>query len=835
MATKPTHEELEQRVRELEKGVGNERVEHLNRVLRAIRNINQLISKERDRDRLVQGACDTLIEARGYHSVWIALLDESRKLATTAKAGLGKDFVAMVERMKHGELTACGRRALSEPGVVTTKDPGSACTDCPLSASHGGVGALTVRLEHRGRVYGLLSASIPSHLVGDEEERSLLREVAGDIAFALHDIGQEETRKQAEKELQESEKRVKDIFVASPVGIGLVIDRRLGWANEAMYRMVGYDRDCLLGESARVLYADQDAYDRAGRELYSGISRSGFGQVETRWVRKDGTAFDCILQACCIDPSDRSRGEIVAAVDISPLKGAQEALRESESQKRAILDASIDRIRLVDRDLRIIWANKTTTRELGITPEELIGKICHEAFVERDTPCPGCPVITALKSGRIEHAVMHQMKSKGIAGDSYWDTYTVPIKDESGHIVNFIEISRNITERMKAEDEKERLEAQLRQSQNMEAISTLAGGIAHDFNNILSAIIGYAQLAQMKLDPESEPYADLKQVLQSGNRAKLLIQQILAVGSGQEQERQPMQFNYIVREVLTFLRSTLPSTIEIQEKIGKDVGVIDADPTQMHQVLMNLCTNAGQAMEENGGILTVSLRNAEIGLWNAELNLEPGWYLKLTVSDTGHGMTPEVMEKIFDPYFTTKEKREGTGIGLSVVHGIVAQHGGAITVESEPGKGSTFHVYLPLTQAEEQRPEPKEEIPVPKGNERILFIEDEAALVEMGKKMLQSLGYDATPMTSSIEALALFRKDPKQFDLVITDTTMPHMPGDILAQELMKIRPDIPVIISTGHSKRISRQKAKEKGIKGFLMKPLLMRELAETVRKALD
>jgi|GEM_PF-2249556 len=943
-----------------------ERVEHLNRVLRAIRNVNQLISKERDRDRLVQGACDTLIEARGYHNVWIALFDESKKLVATAEAGLGKNFVAMVERMKHGELTACGLRALSEPGVVTIRDPGSACTDCPLSPNYGDREAMTFRLEHGGRVYGLLSASIPSRLVDDEEEQAMFREVAGDIAFALHGIEQEETRKQAEKELQESEKRVKDIFMASPVGIGLVIDRRLDWANEAMYRMVGYDRDCLIGESARVLYADQDAYDRAGRELYSGIFRSGFGQVETRWVRKDGTAFDCILQACCIDPSDRSRGEIVAAVDISPLKRAQEAQLSSDERYRRLVESVADLVFIISPDGTFTYLNSEFERLTGFTAHDFIGRsftdILAPEYIDstverfkRGLAGEAIPVyevavkhkdgktvpvdlkVTSLLDGQGEtigrigvardtserrkaalalqektydleeivkelnclHDISALLVERIASQDatlerlvdlipSGWEypeitcarilltgkAYTTqnfaetgwrqareivvhgkpsgmvevyylesrpeddegPFSRQEGDLLDTIaERLSHVVERHQAKDALRESEAQLRRTQRMEAISTLAGGIAHDFNNILTAIMGYGQLAQMKLDPESEPYADLKEVLQSGNRAKLLIQQILAVGRDQEQERQPMQLKYIVKEALTFLRSTLPSTIEIQEKIDKDVGEIDADPTQMHQVLMNLCTNAGHAMEKNGGILEVSLHNVELGTGNAELNLEPGGYLRLSVSDTGCGMTREVMEKIFDPYFTTKERGEGTGIGLSVVHGIVAQHGGDITVESEPGKGSTFHVYLPLTQAEEEEPAVKEQNPLPKGAERILFIDDEAALANMGKQMLQHLGYHVTAMTSSTEALALFREDPNQFDLVITDTTMPHMPGDILAQELMKIRPDIPVIIFTGHSKRISPERAKEMGIKGFLMKPLDMRVLAETVRKALD
>ena len=378
-------------------------------------------------------------------------------------------------------------------------------------------------------------------------------------------------------------------------------------------------------------------------------------------------------------------------------------------------------------------------------------------------------------------------------------------------------------------------EAQLRQAQKMEAISTLAGGIAHDFNNILTAIMGFAELAQMKLDEKDEAHGDLKQVLQSANRAKELIQSILAVGRRQEQEKQPMQLKEVVKEALKLLRASLPSTIEIQEEYDPETGLIHADSTQMHQVLMNLCTNAGHTMEENGGILKMGLRNTEFGTRNTALNLPPGRYLCLSVSDTGAGISPQVMEKIFDPYFTTKEKGRGTGIGLSVVHGIISQHGGAITVTSEPGKGSIFHVYFPCIEEEEPTPEPADKVPVPGGHERILFIDDEEAVTRMGKGMLSRFGYAVTPMTGSIEALGLFRENPKEFDLVITDTTMPHMPGDLLARELLKIRPDIPIIICTGHSNRISREKAKQIGIKGLLMKPLTMRELTITVRDALD
>ena len=594
----------------------------------------------------------------------------------------------------------------------------------------------------------------------------------------------EEKQKRVEEALRESEEKYRSIFNNAQVGIfrTRISDGKVLECNDRFARTYGYEtpEECIDDFVMSERYTDPGIRKKMVASL---MEKGEVNDIEACFSRKDGDEVWIRFSARAYPEDGYLEG---VGYDITEEKKTLEALRKSEAQKRAILDSSLDRIRLVDRDLRIIWANKTTTRELDITSEALVGKICYELFAERDTPCPGCPMIKALKSGKIEHAVLHQKKSKGIPGESYWDSYAVPIKDDSGHIVNLIEISRNITESKKRQEEKGGLEAQLRRSQKMEAIGTLAGGIAHDFNNILTGILGYGQLAQMKLDPESEVHTDLKEVLQSANRAKSLIQQILAVGRSQEQERQAMQLKYIVKEAIKFLKSTLPSTIEIQEKWDQDIGIIDADPTQMHQVVMNLCTNAGYAMEKDGGILEVSLQNEELRMKNEELGLEPGPYLKLTVSDTGYGIAPEIREKIFDPYFTTKERGEGTGIGLSVVHGIVAQHGGDITVESEPGKGSAFHIYLPLTQAEEDQPQVKEETPLPKGTERVLFIDDEATLARMGKEMLSGLGYDVTAMTDSLEALALFKEDPKQFDLVITDTTMPHMPGDILAQEMMR-------------------------------------------------
>jgi PAS domain S-box-containing protein len=415
--------------------------------------------------------------------------------------------------------------------------------------------------------------------------------------------------------------------------------------------------------------------------------------------------------------------------------------------------------------------------------------------------------------------------------------WTYIVRDNDGRITHYKGIVEDITDRKRVEEEREKLQDQLQQAQKMEAIGTLAGGIAHDFNNILGAIIGYTEIADLQVPGDSKAKDSLKEVLKAGRRARDLVKQILAFSRKGEQERIPIQIGPIVKEALKLIRSSLPTTIEIRQNIESDTGIVEANPTQIHQILMNLCTNASHAMREKGGILEVGIRNVEIGSWDSEFgrfDRPPGNYLKLTVSDTGKGIAPEVLERIFEPYFTTKEKGEGTGLGLSVVHGIVKNYDGTITAYSELGKGTTFHVYLPVIQERGEVPEIDEVVPIPTGNEHILFIDDEPALVEIGKQMLERLGYKVTTRTSSMEALELFKAKPDQFDLVITDMTMPHMTGERLAGELINICSDIPVIICTGYSERISKEKAGERGIKAFVMKPLLMRDLAKTVREVL-
>jgi len=376
---------------------------------------------------------------------------------------------------------------------------------------------------------------------------------------------------------------------------------------------------------------------------------------------------------------------------------------------------------------------------------------------------------------------------------------------------------------------------ELQQAQKMEAIGTLAGGIAHDFNNILSAVIGYTELAFGHVEKGTQLEVFLQEIFTAGERAKDLVTQILTFARQTAKDLKPVQVCTIAKEALKLIRSTIPTTIEIRQNIESD-SLILADPTQVHQIIINLCTNAYQAMEDEGGVLEISLSDVSIDKSPTERRqkIKPRDYLKLSVSDTGKGISKDIINSIFEPYFTTKETGKGTGMGLAMVHGIVTSYGGDITVESKIGKGTVFTVYLPITKKDFKiKANSAEEIP--SGTERILFVDDELPIANMGRKALERLGYTVTIRTSSLEALELFKQKPTEFDLVITDMTMPNMTGESLAAEMMKIRPNLPIIICTGYSNKMSEERAAEIGISAFSMKPFTITDIAQTVRKVLD
>jgi len=407
-----------------------------------------------------------------------------------------------------------------------------------------------------------------------------------------------------------------------------------------------------------------------------------------------------------------------------------------------------------------------------------------------------------------------------------------PKLDNNGNIEYVVCTAHDITERKRMEKEKKKLEARLRQAQKMEAIGTLAGGIAHDFNNILFPILGYSEMLMNDAPDNSDLKRDLSMIFNGTKRARDLVKQILAFSRQREYDLKPIKVHLVVKETLKLIRSSIPATIDIMQNII-DCELVMADYTQIHQVAMNLLTNAYHAMEKKGGKLKVTLKEVDLRADDLK-GMPPGTYVRLTISDTGIGMDQSTIDRIFDPYFTTKKEGKGTGLGLAVVHGIIKSHGGHISVYSELGKGSEFHVYLPVIKAQQETKQIEIQ-PIKKSNERILVVDDEKMVVEIQQKMLKRLGYDVTSCTSSVEALKAFQANPDNFDLIITDMTMPDMTGDQLAQKIMEIRTDIPIILCSGFSEKMSNEKAKSLGIKEFLMKPVLIKDLSITIRRALD
>ncbi|MBW2004689.1 MAG: PAS domain S-box protein [Deltaproteobacteria bacterium] len=522
--------------------------------------------------------------------------------------------------------------------------------------------------------------------------------------------------------------------------------------------------------------------------------------------------------------------------EIIERKQAEEALRGSDEKYREILETIEEGYFEVDLAGNLTFLNDSLCKILGYPRHKLLD-MNNRYYTTPETAKRMYQIFNQIyrteKPARVtDYEIIRKDGIKRVI-----ELSSSLMRNGQNQPTGFHGIARDISERLQAEEEKKKLEAQLQQSQKMEAIGTLAGGIAHDFNNILSLIIGYTELTLNDL-PEGSPARDnMNKLLTAGDRAKDLVKQILTFSRHTEQEQKPILIQPIAKEALKLLRSTLPTTIEIRQNISS-ANMVLADPTQIHQVIMNLCTNAYHAMNEKGGVLEVSLTDIELDseFTAKHLNTYPGPYLRLTVSDTGHGIEKKVIDRIFEPYYTTKGKSGGTGMGLAVVHGIVKSHGGVITVYSKPDKGSTFNVFLPIIESAEAVEETKIRLGrIPTGKEQILFIDDEPAIVDIGKEMLEHLGYKVEVRTSPIEALAAFKALSDKFDLIISDMTMPKMTGDELAKELMTIRPDIPIILCTGFSEHMNEEKAKAIGIRKFVMKPFIMREMAEAIRQVLD
>jgi PAS domain S-box-containing protein len=522
------------------------------------------------------------------------------------------------------------------------------------------------------------------------------------------------------------------------------------------------------------------------------------------------------------------------AYGIATLRMNAERKRAEKERKllASVVEQAMEGIILFDSDGKIQYANPAIETITGYLPGEMIGRNSRvpEGEVRNREFYEAIWDTLSLEEGRSCHFTYN-----GKDGAQYEIDSTIwSVADSSGNVGNYAALIRDVTREVQ-------LERQLRLAQKMEAIATLAGGIAHDFNNNLASIITCTEMARDDVPEESPVRELLDVVLKAGYRGRNLVKQILTISCQGEQEKQPVQVELIVEECIKLLRASFPASIEIRQHFADRLGVVLADPTQIHQIIVNLCTNAAYAMRENGGLLEIKVANVDLDAGAASdfQDLQAGSYLLLTVKDTGHGMTPEVMERIFDPFFTTKGKTGGTGLGLSVIHGIVKNHRGTITVDSKPGEGATFQVYLPRIDSAGAVAQGQVPLLAPKGNERILFVDDEEDVAFAGKRILERLGYEVIAEKDSQYALELFRATPQRFDLVFTDQTMPNMTGTELTREILRIRPDIPVVLCTGlgpaSSGAITREEKTALGIRELVHKPLDQSEMARIIRRALD
>ena len=638
-------------------------------------------------------------------------------------------------------------------------------------------------------------------------------------------------RKKTEEKLNEQTNTLNDILECAADGICVchnIIEEpfvKFTHWNPKMNQITGYSIDEInrLGWY-QSMYSNPEVQKKAIERMAS--MRLGDDIISEEWVitTKNKTQKVLSISTSVITKENDEIHVMAVMQDISERRHYQDQLIASQKEWEDIFQAIGQPTIILDPQNGIIKANKAALNITGLSEKQLTGRKCFDIFHTTVRPPESCPMEALLHKGSLETV---EMVMEALGG-----TFLVsctPIIDTNGNIEKIIHIATDITETKK-------LESHLRQALKMESIGTLTGGIAHDFNNIMGIIMGNAELALADVPAWNPGHSNLEEIKKASLRAANIVRQLLSFTRITDQKLQSMEIASVIKDALKFLRSTIPTTIGIEQNISVTDETILADPTQINQIMMNLCINASHAMEQSGGNITIIVENVTLDDNSAKdyPDLKSGKYVKVVVSDTGPGIDPKIIDRIFDPYFTTKGVGKGSGMGLAVVHGIVKNHSGYITVDSSSGKGTTFSILFPLAQGKSVVEEETIQ-EIPRGSESILFVDDEISIVNMVQRMFERLGYKVQTATTPQDALDRFTLNPSYFDLVITDMTMPQMTGVKLSEKLMDIRPDIPIIICTGHSALVDEEKAKELGLAAYLMKPINMKETAQTIRKILD
>jgi len=608
--------------------------------------------------------------------------------------------------------------------------------------------------------------------------------------------------------------------------VTLSADGIILYCNNSLANMLHIPFKDLVGTPLRAYVADDD------QSLFTALLNNSTlecNKEEIIFITGEGDPVPTLI-SCCASGLSGSEGRNVVITDLTQQKRNEEFMAE-ERLTRSIIEQAGEVILVCDEEGLIIRASRLAHQLCKKNP---LLKQFDEVVPLRLSQTGRLFSLLPAMAKKIPKNIEVEVKQSD-ERTLHFLLNASSLKGAQDLDIGFVLTLTDITERKQNEAVRIKLEEQLQQAQKMEAIGTLAGGIAHDFNNILGAILGYSEMAREDCSPGSAIENDLNQVIMAGHRAKDLVKQILSFSRQTVTENILLQPAIILKETLKLLRSSLPTTINIEQDIKVKTGLVYVDPTQIHQILMNLCTNAYHAMEEKGGLLSISLKERTLSKQDllSSPHIQPGNFVELSVRDNGLGMSQDLQEKIFDPYFTTKEVGKGTGMGLAIVHGIVKSYGGYISCRSQIGEGTEFKIFLPVIEGQAVT-EIKNAQSIPVGTEHILIVDDEKILVEMSSTMLQRMGYTVTARTNSIEALSTFTNQPDAYDLVITDQTMPGMTGIDLARRMLQIRPKLPIILCTGYSSQISKEKAESYGIKGFAMKPLARSDIATLIRKVL-
>jgi len=647
-------------------------------------------------------------------------------------------------------------------------------------------------------------------------------------------------RKQAEEAVRKSEQKYR-LLTTNTLDTVWTTDTEFNmtFVNSAIFNFLGYTPEEFLGLNPSVFTPPEGlkTIQSAAEQLISKYKEEEISQVkfELQQIRKDGSIIDVEIRSnLLLDGEGSFIGFQGRSVDITERKLVEKKLLENENKMRSIVEGTPN----------LFFYTQDLNADLTyISPavERITGRSIKDWLAQRDWFLTDTKFNEIVKETTRKHLRGETTKGPMIAEIEHKDGHHLLLEIyeniifEDGKVVGLQGVAHDVTQRYQAEEENVKLETQLRRAQKLETIGTLAGGIAHDFNNILAPIMGFTELALLKVD-ESKPIArDLNQVLNGAHRAKELVEQILLFSKQTEKEHQPLALQRVIKEALKLLRPSIPTTIEISQKIDASCNKVLADATQIHQIVVNLCTNAWQSMG-NGGTLTIELSQVNVDITTAKLypNLNRAEYARLSVIDTGCGMDEETIDRIFEPFFTTKSVDKGTGLGLSVVHGIVRSHHGDILVSSEPEKGSAFHVYLPILKSEDEIVETKTK-EISGGTEYVMIVDDEPAISEMVKSMLENFGYKADIYKTGLAAIEAFEQQPDKYDLLLSDLTMPQMTGLDLADQLHKKNPKLPVIIMTGFGDSLTVPTLEHYGIKRVIAKPVGVKELATTVRKVLD